>query len=166
VGALKVAGWRAGRRWPRAPARADAGQVASGVRGLPSWSWTLLWLGLVVAVALLVRLPGPATLDPDEHAAVLYFDRLVAGQRLEDPLLSSPKPLLTLVHGLARRVGHDWRLLEGLAVAAFALAMVCLARAAGRLAGRPAVGTVELLPLRTDPGRGLYVHRVRSAGGE
>jgi hypothetical protein len=28
------------------------------------------------------------------------------------------------------------------------------------------VGTVELLPLRTDPGRGLYVHRVRSAGGE
>jgi hypothetical protein len=26
------------------------------------------------------------------------------------------------------------------------------------------VGTVELEPLRTDPGRGLYVHRVRVAG--
>jgi len=25
------------------------------------------------------------------------------------------------------------------------------------------VGTVELLPLRTDPGRGLYVHRVGNA---
>jgi predicted RNA-binding protein YlxR (DUF448 family) len=25
------------------------------------------------------------------------------------------------------------------------------------------VGTVELEPLRTDPGRGLYVHRVREA---
>jgi len=27
------------------------------------------------------------------------------------------------------------------------------------------VGTVELEPLRTDPGRGLYMHRVREAGG-
>jgi hypothetical protein len=77
-------------------------------------------------------------LDPDEHAAALYFDRLAAGQRLEEPLLSAPKPLLTVVQGLAWRVGHDWRLLEALTVAAFALAVVCLARAAGRLAGWPA----------------------------
>ena len=91
-----------------------------------------------MGVGLLVRLPGPATLDPDEHAAVLYFDRLVAGERLEEPLLSSPKPLLTVVHGLAWRAGHDWRLLEALGVAAFALAVVCLARAAGRLGGPPA----------------------------
>ena len=95
--------------------------------GLP-----LLWLGLAVAVGLLVRLPGPATLDPDEHAAVLYLDRLTAGDRLEEPLLSSSKPLLTVVHGLAWRTAHDWRLLEAVTVAAFALAVVCLARAAGR----------------------------------
>jgi hypothetical protein len=93
---------------------------------------------VAVAGAVLVRLPGPAVLDPDEHAAALYFDRLAAGQRLEEPLLSAPKPLLTVVHGLAWTVGHDWRLLEALAVAAFALAVVCLARAAGRLAGWPA----------------------------
>jgi hypothetical protein len=86
---------------------------------------------------MLVRLPGPAVLDPDEHAAALYFDRLAAGQRLEEPLLSAPKPLLTVVHGLAWTAVHDWRLLEALAVAAFALAVVCLARAAGRLAGWP-----------------------------
>ena len=104
----------------------------------PFWSWPLLWLGVAVATALLIRLPGPAVLDPDEHAAALYFDRLVTGQRLEEPLLSAPKPLLTVVHGLAWTVGHDWRLLEALAVAAFALAVVCLARAAGRLAGWPA----------------------------
>ena len=112
--------------------------TASPPSSLPSWCWPLLWLGVAVAGAVLVRLPGPAVLDPDEHAAALYFDRLAAGQRLEEPLLSAPKPLLTVVHGLAWTVGHDWRLLEALAVAAFALAVVCLARAAGRLAGWPA----------------------------
>jgi len=83
-------------------------------------------------------MPGPATLDPDEHAAVLYFDRLTAGERLEEPLLSAPKPLLTVVHGLAWRATHDWRPLEAITVAVFALAVVCLARAAGRLGGLPA----------------------------
>jgi hypothetical protein len=105
---------------------------------LPRWVWPLCWLLLAVAIGVLARMPGPAPLDPDEHAAVLYFDRLVAGERLEEPLLSSPKPLLTVVHGLAWRVGHDWRLLEAATVAAFALALVCLARAAGRLGGLPA----------------------------
>ena len=110
----------------------------------PRWAWPLCWAVLTVAVGLLVRLPGPATLDPDEHAAVVYFDRLVAADRLEEPLLSSPKPLLTVVHGLAWRLGHDWRLLEALAVAAFALAVVCLARAAGRLGGLPAAAATIL----------------------
>jgi hypothetical protein len=125
---VKVAA-RAGRPPP---------STASPPSSLPSWCWPLLWLGVAVATAVLIRLPGPAVLDPDEHAAALYFDRLAAGQRLEEPLLSAPKPLLTLVHGLAWTVGHDWRLLEALTVAAFALAVVCLARAAGRLAGWPA----------------------------
>jgi hypothetical protein len=104
-----------------------------------------------VGIGLLVRLPGPATLDPDEHAAVLYFDRLVAGERLEEPLLSSPKPLLTVVHGLAWRAGHDWRLLEALGVAAFALAVVCLARAAGRLGGPPAGAATVLAVAGSGP---------------
>jgi hypothetical protein len=104
-----------------------------------------------VGVGLLVRLPGPATLDPDEHAAVLYFDRLVAGERLEEPLLSSPKPLLTVVHGLAWRAGHDWRLLEALGVAAFALAVVCLARAAGRVGGPPAGAATALAVAGSGP---------------
>jgi hypothetical protein len=123
-----------------------AQQTSSATSPSPSvrsWSWPLLWLAVAAATALLVRLPGPATLDPDEHAAALYFDRLVHGQRLEEPLLSAPKPLLTGVHGLAWALLHDWRVLEALAVAAFALAVVCLARAARRLAGAPAaVATV------------------------
>jgi hypothetical protein len=117
----------------------------------PSWCWPLLWLGVGVATAVLVRLPGPAVLDPDEHAAALYFDRLAAGQRLEEPLLSAPKPLLTVVHGLAWTVGHDWRLLEALAVAAFALAVVCLARAAGRLAGWPAAAAAVVAVAGSGP---------------
>jgi hypothetical protein len=100
--------------------------------------WPLAWLAVAAVTARLVRLPGPATLDPDEHAAALYLDRLVHGQRLEEPLLSTPKPLLTLVHGSAWALTHDWRVLEALAVAAFALAVVALARAAGRLGGAPA----------------------------
>ena len=118
---------------------------------LPGWTWPLCWVVLAVAVGLLVRLPGPATLDPDEHAAVRYFDRLVAGERLEEPLLSSPKPLATVVHGLAWRAGHDWRLLEALAVAAFALAVVCLARAAGRLGGLPAAAATVLAVAGSGP---------------
>ncbi|HEV3464628.1 MAG TPA: hypothetical protein VG846_11685, partial [Actinomycetota bacterium] len=104
----------------------------------PGWVWALCWAAVAVGVGLLVRLPGPATLDPDEHAAVLYLDRLTAGDRLEEPLLSSSKPLLTVVHGLAWRTAHDWRLLEAVTVAVFALAVVCLARAAGRQGGWPA----------------------------
>jgi hypothetical protein len=104
-----------------------------------------------VAIGLLVRLPGPATLDPDEHAAVLYFDRLVAGDRLEDPLLSSPKPLLTVVHGLAWHAAHDWRLLEAVTVGAFALAVVCLARAAARLGGLAAAAAVAVAVAGSGP---------------
>jgi hypothetical protein len=129
---------------------------------LPRWAWPLCWAVVAVAVGLLVRLPGPATLDPDEHASVLYFDRLVAGQRLEEPLLSAPKPLLTVVHGLAWHAGHDWRLLAAVTVAAFALAVVCLARAAGRLGGPAASAAVMLAvagsgPLVLQAGRGNSV---------
>jgi hypothetical protein len=138
---VKVAA-RAGRPPP---------STASPPSSLPSWCWPLLWLGVTVATAVLVRLPGPAVLDPDEHAAALYFDRLAAGQRLEEPLLSAPKPLLTVVHGLAWTVGHDWRLLEALTVAAFALAVVCLARAAGRLAGWPAAAASAVAVASSGP---------------
>ena len=118
---------------------------------LPGWVWLLGWVVLAVGIGLLVRLPGPATLDPDEHAAVLYLDRLAAGERLEEPLLSSSKPLLTLVHGLAWRAGHDWRLLEALTVATFALAAVCLARAAARLGGLPAAAASVLAVAGSGP---------------
>jgi len=107
--------------------------------------WLLLWLALAAGVALLVRLPGPAMLDPDEHAAVLYFDHLAHGQRLEEFLLSAPKPLLTLVYGLAWTLSHDWRAITALTVAAFALALTALARTVARLAGAPAALAAVLM---------------------
>jgi hypothetical protein len=146
VGALKVAASRPGR-----PVQEGSTAGDGALPPLPGWLWPLCWVVLAVAVGLLVRLPGPATLDPDEHAAVHYFGSLVAGERLEEPLLSSPKPLLTVVHGLAWRAGHDWRLLEALAVAAFALAVVCLARSAGRLAGPPAAAATALAVTGSGP---------------
>jgi hypothetical protein len=132
------------------PARPGAPPPAARAL-LPGWVWPLSWAVLTLGVGRLVRLPGPATLDPDEHAAVLYLDRLLAGTRLEDPLLSSPKPLLTVVHGLAWRAGHDWRLLEAVTVAVFALAVVCLARAAARLAGPPAAAAVAVAVAGSGP---------------
>jgi hypothetical protein len=142
VAALRIAAPRPARPFSPFP----------GTRArLPGWAWALVWAALTVAVGLAVRLPGPATLDPDEHAAVLYFDRLVAGDRLEDPLLSSPKPLLTVVHGLAWHAAHDWRLLEAVTVAAFALAVVCLARAAARLGGLPAAAAVVVAVAGSGP---------------
>jgi hypothetical protein len=132
------------------PARPSASPTGAR-RLLPGWAWALVWAALTVAVGLAVRLPGPATLDPDEHAAVLYFDRLVAGEGLEDPLLSSPKPLLTVVHGLAWHTARDWRLLEAVTVAAFALAVVCLARAAARLGGLAAAAATVVAVAGSGP---------------
>jgi hypothetical protein len=99
------------------------------------WPWAVVWLAVAAVTAALVRLPGPAVLDPDESAAALYFDDLLHGRRLGEFLLSAPKPLLTLVHGLAWTATHDWRVGTALTVAAFALAVTALARAAWRLAG-------------------------------
>ncbi len=135
-----------------APAPVRAPRVAS-------WPWLALWSAVAGATALLVRLPGPPTLDPDEYASALYFDRLIHGRRLEEFLLSTPKPLLTLVDGLAWTLTHDWRTISVLTVAVFALAVTALARAAGRLAGPPAAVAVVLAlagsaPLISQVGRG------------
>jgi hypothetical protein len=60
----------------------------------------LLGTAVTVYVGWLTRLGGPTTFDPDEHASALYFNRLVHGRQLEQIVFSTPKPLLTLVHGL------------------------------------------------------------------
>jgi hypothetical protein len=132
-------------------ARGRAAAVPAGPPGRRGWWWGALWLGVALATGVMVRLSGPAVLDPDEHAAALYFQRILAGRRLEEPLLSTPKPLLTVVHGLAWAATSDWRTLTALTVAAFALAVTALARAAGRLAGAPAAAATVVAVAGSGP---------------
>jgi hypothetical protein len=92
------------------------------------WFWAALAgvaAGVVAAVA--IDAPGPATIDPDASASVLYFQRLLAGRHLEAFVPTTPKPLLTLVYGVTWSLSHDWRTLVWLTVAVHALAVACAA---------------------------------------
>jgi hypothetical protein len=111
-----------------------------------AWRWVFLGAAAAVYVGWLTRLGGPTTFSPDEHASALYFDRLVHGRQLEQVIFSTPKPLLTLVHGLGWTLSHDWQAGAVLTVVAFAVAVVTFARTAARVSGPvAAVLTVLLL---------------------
>ena len=105
----------------------------------------LLGAAVAVYVGWLTRFGGPTMFDPDEHASALYFDRLVHGRQLEQIVFSTPKPLLTLVHGLGWMLFHDWRVGAVLTVAAFAVAVVTFARTAARVSGPVAAVLTVLL---------------------
>ncbi len=123
----------------RAAAAAHAGGPAA--RGPWALAWpALAWLAVTAWTAMLVRIAGPAVTDPDGQASALYFARISHGRRLENPLLSSPKPLMTLVDGLAWAATHDWRTITLLSAAAFGLAVVAATRAVGRTAGWAGAG--------------------------
>lgn len=94
-------------------------------------------VGLVAAaVAAIVVAPfGPATIDPDAAASVLYFERISAGARLEAFVPTTPKPLLTLVYGLTWALAHDWRFLTWETIAVFAAAAGMAVRWAFRVGG-------------------------------
>ena len=57
----------------------------------------------------------------DSAAAVLYFERLVAGRQLESFVTTLPKPLLTVVYGLLHASTSDWRPISWAAILAFAV---------------------------------------------
>lgn len=129
---------------------------------MPWWPWALTGVLVAAWTAAVVRLPGPAVIDPDGHASAIHLDRLLAGARLEVPLLSTPKPLLTLIHGLAWQLTGDWRMLTLLTVLAFAVGVTALARAASRRLGvAAAAGVVVALagsaPLLLQVARGNSV---------
>jgi hypothetical protein len=105
----------------------------------------LLGTAVAVCIGWLTRLGGPTMFDPDEHASALYFDRLVHGRQLEQIVFSTPKPLLTLVHGLGWMLFHDWQVGAVLTVVAFAVAVVTFARTAVRVSGSVAAVLTVLL---------------------
>lgn len=93
--------------------------------------------GLVaVAAALLVLQPfGPAGIGSDSASSVLYFERIADGRVLERFLGTTPKPLLTLVYGVAHGTSGDWRSLAWLAIAAWAGGVAAAGLLVGRVAG-------------------------------
>lgn len=134
---------QAGRTYNRA---VPASVTRDGGRLLP-------WLVTAISLAVGVAIIRPFTDVPagfDTQASVLYFDRLVAGQRLELPLSTTPKPLITLIYGLLQ-FGTEWRLIGWATMlvhsAAAGLTAFVVMRAAGPAAGLAAGLVVAGTPL-------------------
>lgn len=99
------------------------------------------FVGLCAALVAFVSMQAwqAGTNDPDSMSSVLYFQRIAAGRDLEVTVLTTSKPLLTVLYGLTWNVIHDWRaivwetiLIHGVGVA---LAMRLATRAGGLPAG-------------------------------
>ena len=99
----------------------------------------LFGIGLVAAAAIYRPWNTPA-IGFDSTASVLFFDRLAAHQTLEAFVGSTPKPLMTLVYGLAFNLFHDWRLVSVVATVEFAAMVVAVAALAWRTSGPVAAG--------------------------
>ncbi|HTS14732.1 MAG TPA: hypothetical protein VMH24_03635, partial [Candidatus Sulfotelmatobacter sp.] len=111
---------------------------------------------LVAAIGLAVVQPfstGPVGFD--SASSVVYFQRLLAGQRLEAFVTTTPKPLLTAIYGLLYSLVPDWRVLSFATIGAFSLGVALVSRLALRVAGPAAaafvvVGLVGLQLLQTE----------------
>jgi hypothetical protein len=93
----------------------------------------------VTAALILVVRPfdgGPAA--SDAASSVLFWDRIVAGQRLEVFVNTTPKPLLTVVYGVLHAIDPSWRLVSLSSVLVTALGIVLAGEVARRVAGVPA----------------------------
>ena len=99
--------------------------------------------------------------DTDAAATVLYFDRIIHGQRLEAFVPTTPKPLLTLIYGVAWNLTHGWRALTVLSIGVGATAVAMAARLAARIGGS-AAAVVVVLGLLAWPDFGLEVAHANS----
>jgi hypothetical protein len=100
----------------------------------------------VLFAAIIVRPFEASIADPDAAASVLFFDRILRGQRLEIFLPTTPKPFLTLLYGATFNLTSDWRLPTFEALAAFGVAVAAAVRLGSRLGG-PAAGAVAGIAL-------------------
>lgn len=71
----------------------------------------------------------------DSAAAVIHFDRIVAGQILEAFVTTTPKPFLTAAYGLLFAISHDWRLISLADIGAYAACSAAAWLLFGRVAG-------------------------------
>jgi hypothetical protein len=94
----------------------------------------------LVAVVILYRPWSTPAIGFDSTASVLFFDRLGARQTLEAFVGTTPKPLMTLLYGLAFNLLHDWRLVSIVATVEFPLMLTAAAALAWRTSGPVAAG--------------------------
>ena len=99
---------------------------------------------IAVTIGSIVARPfDSASIAVDSQACVLYFERIVGGQRLETFVPTTPKPLLTLIFGVLETTTRDWRTLAWATLIVFAVAVLLaaeLARRSGGWAGWAFVG--------------------------
>lgn len=100
--------------------------------------WIPAGLSAMAALAAAAWAVRPIAAGPvgfDAAASVLYARQIAAGIHLEVPVATTPKPLLTLVDGLAYALTGDWRTISWLTIIVEALGAGLAAALAGRLAG-------------------------------
>ncbi len=99
--------------------------------------------GIFVLSVILAHLASPLRAEApvafDTISVVLYFDRIVHGVVLEAPILTTPKPLLSLVYGATWELTGDWRWIVLISVLASAGSAALATLLAWRIAG-PAAG--------------------------
>lgn len=113
---------------------------SSGTRGErdDQAGWWLAWgAGMIAVLVAIVSIKAwlAGTNDPDSMASVLYFQRIAGGQHLEVTVLTTPKPLLTVLYGLSWNLTHDWRAPVWETIAIHGLGVAVATRVATRLAG-------------------------------
>ena len=94
-----------------------------------------VFLASVAVAAYVIRPWIAAPLAFDTAASVVHFDRIVSGHYLEQPLTTTPKPLLTLLYGLIYTATRDWRAISLAALGAWGLCVVSAGMLAWRLGG-------------------------------
>jgi hypothetical protein len=118
---------------------------------ISSLPYLVLFGATLIVGAELARPLRSASIAPDSQAAVLYFERIISGQRLEVFVPTNPKPLLSVIFGGLYQLTGDWRTLAWVTLLAHASGVTLTALLATRVGGWIA-GTVVgvLLMLNTN----------------
>jgi hypothetical protein len=97
----------------------------------------VFFVAAVVVAAWAIRPWLAAPVAYDAAAAVLHFQRILSGRGMEEPLsvLTTPKPLLTLLYGLLYSASHDWRAISVVVIGAWGVCVTLAAALAWRLGG-------------------------------
>lgn len=104
-----------------------------------AWALAVALGSIAAAIAFVaIRAWLPGTNDPDSMSSVLYFQRIGSGQHLEVTVLTTPKPLLTLVFGLTWNLVHDWRAIVWETILIHGIGVALATRLAIRVGGLPA----------------------------